>query len=99
MFINSPGLHKEDQEMPAKRPRRNSDSVVLVRSRENEAMKFYFDANLKKAEIKFQEKKESVEKKNEKRRSQSEEGVGLAEEASTSEQTTETRRGEKLTTE
>ena len=82
--------------MPAKRPRRNSDSVVLVRSRENEAMRFY--ANLREAEIKFQEKKESVEKENEKRRSQLRKGGGLPEEASTSEQKNESRSGEKLTT-
>ena len=82
--------------MPAKRPRRNSDSVVLVRSRENEAMRFY--ANLRQAEIKFQEKKESVEKEKEKRRSQLE-SRSHAEEASTSEQTTESRSGEKFTPE
>ena len=83
--------------MPAKRPRRNSDSVVLVRSRENEAMRFY--ANLRQAEIKFQEKKQSVEKEKEKRRSQLEESRSHAEEASTSEQTTESRSGEKFTPE
>ena len=84
--------------MPVKRLRRNSDSVVLVRSKENEAIQFF--ANLRQAEIKLQEKKESLEnEKTRKRRSQLGEGSGLDEEASTSEQTAESRGGENFTTE
>ena len=62
--------------MSAKRPRRNSDSIEHVRSKENDAVLFY--ANLREAENKFhQENMEHLKKEIENLRAQLTEGSSL----------------------